>query len=168
MKYKTPTSVIEREVATHCFSCGVNIENSRKRYGFHEFTNGNNWSHVFIRICCDVCADTYESISEAINNDVPFSGVGIYPSIGVPFGESQDYCEPLGGSRCACGKSSYRKKETINEWKFNIRPKEESYCINCGKTIRMLGRLEREKKIIQNSLRELRREIKNQTQLIGA
>ena len=154
--------------ATECYSCCKELDLSVKRFAFHKQWVRKDSVHVSIERCCPECADGYESLMDAIIADRKFTCIGVAPSIGYYSKYHNEYCRTLIGARCVCGKVAYIKKQHINEWDFNRGKDQNDFCISCGINNRMLGKLQSYQKLIANSLKELRREIKTQNQFIGA
>ena len=170
MKIRAPIATLTRNGcdSTECYSCFKELDLSVKRFAFHHQLGGKDSVHISIERCCPECADGYESLMDAIISDRKFTCIGVAPSIGYYSKHYNEYCRTLMGIRCACGKVAHIKKQHINKWYFDRGKDQDDFCVSCGINNRMLGKLHSYQKLIANSLRELRKELKTQKQFIGA
>jgi hypothetical protein len=141
-----------------CYQCSIIFNDEDiKIYGFPEVIERKDFSTVKIYRCCKQCFDNDLAITEAKEESRRFTFVGTYP-LGYRTEDKYIGGNYIGDERCLCGSVSLMNSKNI---------KINNACIKCSILHSRLGKMEAEKKIMSNMLRELRREIKTQTQLIG-
>ena len=116
-----------------CVGCG--LEPGEGLYAFFCHQNKNT---ITCMQCCASCFEMDAAIVDAIANDRRFTEIGV----GNPFGGQAFY----NGARCLCGSVSH----------VNLRG-----CIRCDMDERMLGKKQKEAKLMSKMLVDLRRSIKD-------
>lgn len=116
-----------------CESCGRKEEGY---FGNAYIRETKSKREIIIFPLCKVCFENDSAIAEADSEKRRYTNIGT--------GSKGIYC--YNGNRCECGAVTHA----------NL-----GYCIKCSIAVRMIGKIEAEKRFINKMLKELRAEIKS-------
>lgn len=136
--YQVSFSIYKRE--SDCCAICRNEFDIYSRYALI-YEHGN---HIDAEKTCGACSNHEEAIREANQESRRYTNI----AIGINNGN-------WNGNRCACGNVALTFKKNVGD-----------FCIKCSIENRMMSKLQAESNLILRAIRELKKEIKIQKELI--